>query len=94
MNDSQPGWVKCELVDIWGQAHTFVDKMPVFSTADLDARSAYPQSGAIRCKVAREWRDAQGREVSTVDTEALDNVAAISGETRFDVSPEQLLAGE
>jgi len=44
--------------------------------------------------VAEEWRDVQGREVSTVDTEVPDPVAATSGETRFDVSLEQLLAGE
>ena len=39
MNDSQPGWVKCELVDIWGQAHTH-------SLAPSAAR--WPENGVTR----------------------------------------------
>ena len=89
-DDSQPGWVECELVDVWDRAHAFVDKLPMFTAAALDAGSLYPQPGVIGCQVIREWRDEAGREIVTIDTELPDHVAAVTGETPFDVSPDQL----
>ena len=49
-DDSQPGWLECEIVDVWGHMHTFVDKLPIFTTAALDAESVYPQPGVIGCQ--------------------------------------------
>lgn len=90
-DESQPGWVECELVDIWGRAHAFVDKMPMFSAADLDFGSTYPQPGVIGCRSVRHWHDDTGREIVTVDTELPDHVESTTGATRFDVSPDRIV---
>jgi hypothetical protein len=87
---SQPGWVECRLTDAWRRAWTFVDKVPIFTSASLDAHSSYPQPGTIRCRVIRLWRDAANREIVTIDTTHPDAVESADGATRFDVLPGQL----
>ena len=48
-DEPQPGVVACEFVDAEGCCHTLIDKVPGFSAKLLDARSDYPQAGAVRC---------------------------------------------
>lgn len=50
VDDNQPGWVECVFVDAEERKHTFVDKVPIFSTECLDAASKYPRSGGSRVK--------------------------------------------
>jgi hypothetical protein len=83
--------VDCRLEDAWGKEWTFLEKVPVVSLADLDEHSDYPQPGAIACAVVRRWRDEKGRELATIDTEEPWHCQATSGETQFDVLPEQLV---
>jgi hypothetical protein len=45
VDDSQPGWVECRLVDVLGDEHLFVEKVPVVTRVDLDAASNFPQGG-------------------------------------------------
>ncbi len=45
VDDHQPGFIQCEFVDAVGQRHTMVDKVPMFTIADLDFESCYPQPG-------------------------------------------------
>lgn len=51
VDDHQPGWVEVEFVDAQGQRHTFVDKVPGFTSLPLDAHSSYPQPGQVACEV-------------------------------------------
>ena len=67
--DAQPGLVACQLIDAWGNAHIFIDKLPIFTTANLDQQSVYPQPGWIACEVIDQRQDAHGRKMVTVDTE-------------------------
>jgi hypothetical protein len=80
-----PGWVECVLRDAFGRDWSFVDKVPIFTEANLDAGSSYPQPGVLDCEVMREWTDGNGRRICTVNTEKPWGVAALTGETQFEV---------
>jgi hypothetical protein len=89
-DDSQPGWVECQLTDIHGCRWSFIEKVPIVTLAWLDAGSSYPQPGIIACEVIDRRQD-DGREVVAINTERPWHVEATSGETRFEVSPEQMV---
>lgn len=91
MDGSQPGWVECRLVDGHGQEWSFVEKAPVVTAEGLDAGSPYPREGVIACEVIERRLDAGGREVAIIDTERPWGIEATSGQTRFEVRPEQIV---
>jgi hypothetical protein len=62
---------QCRIKDASGEVWTFIDKVPVVSTQDLDANSVYPQPGEIACVVLEEFTDAGGRRVAVFDTNRL-----------------------
>ena len=78
--DSQPGWVECHLIDTHGRRWSFVEKVPVVTTAALDAVSAYPQPGFIACEVL-----GKAGGVARIDTTRPWGVESVEGETQFDV---------
>src|SRR5512139_346408 len=69
VDEYQPGFVECRLVDAEGQSHLFIEKVPIVSTEDLWSTSTYPVAGAIACEVEAEWKDSQGRALLKVSTE-------------------------
>lgn len=69
VDEHQPGFVECELADIEGRIHRFIEKIPVVTRADLWSDSTYPQPGVIRCELLEMWSDAEGRQVARVSTE-------------------------
>ena len=85
-----PGIVECRLLEATGRERTFIGKVPVFTTDDLDAESVYPCPGVIACKIISTGKDLQGRTVVTVDTEKPWSVEDTNDETCFVVLPEQL----
>jgi hypothetical protein len=87
---SFPGWVECHLTDVHGRRWPFVEKVPIVTADYLDASSLYPQPGVIACEVVGRRQDG-AREVVTIDTERPWHVEATSGETRFEVGPEQVI---
>jgi hypothetical protein len=87
--EPQPGVVACELVDAENRRHTLVDKVPIFSTMDLDDRSTYPQPGAVRCEVIARWQDADGRDLVRVRT-VRDGVESTEGLSEFVVLVTQI----
>lgn len=91
VDDSYPGFVECRFVDAAGREWLFIEKVPVVTSADLDAHSSYPQPGVIACQVIERRKVPDGHEVVTVDTEEPWHVEATSGETRFDVLADQLV---
>jgi len=90
-DDHQPGFVACSLIDADRREHLFIDKVPIFTAADLDRDSAYPQPGWLACMVLDRYRDAQGRAVVIIDTAQPDGVASTVGETRFTVLDMQVV---
>jgi hypothetical protein len=90
VNDAFPGFVECRFSDVDGKEWRIVEKIPVVTTDWLDAASQYPQKGIVGCQVtSRKYVD--GREVITVDTELPWHIDAVTGETKFDIRPEQLI---
>ena len=90
VDDGFPCWVECSFTDAWGQERFFRDKVPMFTCQTLDAGSAYPQPGVIDCRIVRQWRDATGREIVTVDTREPWDLEALDGAHRFDVLAEKV----
>lgn len=91
VDEHQPGWVACIFVDVYGREWSFVEKVPIVTTEDLDAESTYPCAGAVTCQVLARHIDAAGREIVTIDmNDPWPGVEATSGETRFEVFAEQL----
>ncbi len=78
-------------MDAASKVWMFVDKVPIFTSADLSAGSVYPHPGVIACEVLREWVEENGRKRCIVDTKCPWGVAAQSGETRFNVFAEQII---
>jgi hypothetical protein len=90
IDDAQPGIVACQLIDVWGNAHIFIDKLPIFTAANLDQQSVYPQPGWIACQVIDQRQDADGRDIVTVDTEQPWHVVSTTDTTQFTILSEQL----
>lgn len=86
VRDDFPGWVECVFADAHGRDWAFVEKVPVISTDPLDAKSHSPLQGFIGCEVI-----GRRAEVVVIDTTTPWGVEAVSGETRFEVRPEQLV---
>lgn len=89
--DDQPGWVECLLVDAQGRPWFFFEKVPVVSHEDLRADTMYPRPGRIACDVIARRLDATNKEVLVVDTARPWGIESTSGETRFEVRPEQVV---
>jgi hypothetical protein len=90
VDDAQPGFVECRLIDAWGHEWSFVDKVPIFTCEDLWSDSSYPYPGFIACEIIERKLGPDAREVVTIDTEKPFDVEATEGGYRFDVLPEQL----
>jgi hypothetical protein len=71
VDDHQPGWVECELVDADGRRHIIIDKVPVLTNKDLRADSEYPTVGNVPCEILSRHQDENGREIMCVSTAAI-----------------------
>ena len=91
LDPHNPGVVECKLVDAKGFAHTFVDKVPIFTTEVLDARSAYPQPGSVRCRIVALSRDLEGEPLVRISTLWPDGIESSEGVSEFVVRPSQIL---
>jgi hypothetical protein len=89
-DEPQPGIVACEFVDANGHRHTLIDKVPMCSGERVDANSAYPQPGGVRCEALARWRDANGRDVVRITTDLPDHVESSEGVSEFVVLSGQL----
>ena len=86
VDDSFPGFVECELVDVHGRHWAFVEKGPVVTTEYLTAEDSYPRPGVIACEViSRTGRSA------CIDAARPWAVESAEGETRFEVPVESLV---
>jgi hypothetical protein len=58
--EPQPGIVESQFKDSQGQLHSIIDKVPMFTSADLWSDSDYPQAGFIECRVLEKLPGAGG----------------------------------
>lgn len=91
VDDHQPGFVECRLVDAHGLSHLFVEKIPVVTAANIWSHSSYPQIGAIACEIESESIDAEGRMIAHVNTVQPWSVESTEGLTRFVVLASQVV---
>lgn len=91
VDPSQPGFVECSLTDARNKMHLFQDKIPVFTTLDLDENSPYPQEGVLDCEVLKYWMDTEGRSIITITTERPWYVDSTEGLYEFDLLKEQVI---
>jgi hypothetical protein len=63
VDDHFPGFVACEFVDAYKRVHRLMDKVPMVTEDDLDATSAYPRPGGVRCTVLERWRELRAAEL-------------------------------
>src|ERR1700730_17576937 len=91
VDDHQPGFVECQLVDAAGVSHIFLEKVPVVTTEVLRSTSSYPCSGAIDCQVLAQWENADGVGLSRIDTSKPWGVESNAGVTEFVVASSQIV---
>ncbi|MEM7234189.1 MAG: hypothetical protein AAF517_18570 [Planctomycetota bacterium] len=87
LDDHQPGFVECRLIDAHGREWMFHEKIPVLTAEDLWKDSEYPRPGSIQCEVLGPTSEG----FLTISTETPDHVEAIDGTQRFEVRRDQLL---
>jgi hypothetical protein len=61
--EPQPGIVESQFRDAQGGLHSIIDRVPLFTSADLWSDSDYPQPGFIECRVFEEIPVAGGNLV-------------------------------
>lgn len=59
--EPQPGIVESQFRDAAGRLHSIIDKVPLFTSADLWSDSDYPQPGFIECRVLERIPGAGGK---------------------------------
>ena len=91
VDESNPGWVECRLVDAHGKTWLFREKAPVVCGEYLDTSSSYPQKGSVACRVLSRSRKPDGQEIVSVDTSETWGIESTEGVTEFDVLVDQLI---
>ncbi|QKD01314.1 hypothetical protein [Mesorhizobium loti] len=90
-DDPQPGIVEFEFNDRFGRRWQFHEKQARVSLEWLDANSAYPRPGDVRCLVLSRSQDEEGRLIAEIDTFQGDSVESLEEVRRFEVFASQLL---
>lgn len=86
----QPGFVECQFVDSRNRLHSFIEKIPVVTDADLWSDSDYPQHGIIECELLERSADEFG-ETAVVSTVRPWGVESVNGLTQFVIRSETLV---
>ncbi len=83
-NSSYPEIVLCEIVDVYGQKHEFIEKWPVVSAEDFE--NSFPRKCELDCIVLEE------KETSyLVSTEQPWHIESTDEKTIFEIDKESLL---
>jgi len=67
-----PGLVEAQLVDAAGEQHVIVDKVPIFTSANLHAASELPVPGRLRCRIIGAHHSDGPVDVELLDCELAD----------------------
>jgi hypothetical protein len=85
--DDSPGWIKVWLVDTNGIERFFIDKVPIFTEADLFVTTRFPVLVRVRCPVVGK----DGGQVLVLT--ASDGLATEDGRIEFRVASRSTGAG-
>jgi hypothetical protein len=93
VDDSQPGWVECRLVDAADREWLFVEKVPIVTAVNLGEDTVFPCPGVIACEIVSRRRGPRGHELVMINTESPWGIESTSGCASFEVEAEQLVSG-
>lgn len=85
----QPPLVECRFIDAFGNTQIFHDKVVMFTAVYLDHKSSYPVEGSIVCEIVEKKGS-----MAKINTELPWHIESITGETVFEVKPEQIIEFE
>lgn len=88
VDDSQPGWVRCVLTDVFGKDWFFTEKVPIVTARYLDEKSDYPQDGIINCIITEENKE---NDFVDIDTSIPYAIYSEDDKTNFTVKKNQIL---
>ena len=91
IDSHQPGFVECRLFDAWNNEFTFRDKVPIFTSEDLNEKSNYPKPGIIACFKIKESIDESNQKIITVNTIKPWDVESLDGIQEFEIFENQLI---
>jgi hypothetical protein len=91
IDDSQPGWVRCEFADAFGINWHIEEKLPVVTSQYLDGKSNFPQTGSIAATLKEIIIDKNNIEFAVTDTESPLGVSSKNGTNIFTVFRSQLV---
>lgn len=91
VDDWQPGWAECSLIDALGVRHVFIEKGPIVSAENLISQTEYPRDGCFACTMVSVRVEGDRRKIATVDTSSPWGIESIAGISRFEVLPEQMI---
>jgi hypothetical protein len=84
VDEYQPGIVECQFRDALGEVHRMIDKLPIFTDANLWSDSDYPQPGLAECMVLERMLDS-GRNLARIRS-----LETTEGKSEFVVSEADL----
>lgn len=90
VDDDQPGFVECILVDAAGVEHAFVEKVTVVTLENLGLDSEYPRPVEFDCEIVEEWMDEGGQALVRVSTELPWHLESVAGVSVFVVRADQV----
>jgi hypothetical protein len=88
----QPGWVECELSDVFGRRHGFIEKIPVVTKEEIGSDSTYPRQGVFACEVLTTWLNQEGRRLSRIDMSRPWGIESKDGHSEFVVPSDALVS--
>src|SRR5688572_4503325 len=65
-DEPQPGIVEASFTDAAGKPWVLIDKSVIFAAEVINASSAYPRAGIVRCEVLERRRGALGQDIVRV----------------------------
>lgn len=93
-SDSYPDWVRCRFEDVYGRLWSIFEKVPVVTSHGFDETTPLPHPAYVAVCILKRYLDAQGREVVTVDTDAIWGIETEDGASVFDVFGSQVVESE
>jgi hypothetical protein len=90
LDDTFPGWVKCEFIDAKGNVCVFEEKVSVVSSENLNAKSKYPCQGSLACEILGEEK-LNGEKTFLVNTQKPLGLESTTGTYIFHVKEAQLI---
>ncbi len=93
-SDSYPDWVRCRFEDVHGRLWSIYEKVPVVTSDSFDETTPLPHPAYVAVRILKRYLDAQGRDVVTVDTDAIWGIETEDGASVFDVFGSQVVESE